>query len=78
MAEPEHSRNTTPPNFLSVGDAAPHIPCKPASLATPSFRRRLGVPFYRIGGRIMFDPEQIAAWREQRRVEPMVERAAAG
>jgi hypothetical protein len=67
MAEPDRSR-LTPPHLVSIPDAAPLVPCAPASLATPSFRRRLRIPYYQLGGRILFSPEEIAAWREQQRV----------
>ena len=69
MAEPH--RTVTPPNLLPIPDSAPLVPCAAASLATRSFRDRLGIPYYRIGGRIFYDPEDIARWREGRRVEPV-------
>ena len=67
MAESDRS-TLTPPHLVPIPEAAPLVPCAPASLATPSFRRRLRIPYYEIGGRILFSPDEIATWRDQQRV----------
>lgn len=61
----------TPPSLLTLDLAAPLVPCALASLKTPSFREKLGIPYYRIGGRIFYDPADIVRWREGCRVEPV-------
>jgi hypothetical protein len=55
------------PTFLTVPEAAPHIPCAPASLATPQWRRKWKIPCYRIGARVLFDLKEIVAWRALQR-----------
>ena len=56
------------PQLLPIDDAAPLFPYAPASLRTPSFRDQIGCPYYRLGGRVFYDPADIAAWRAARRV----------
>jgi hypothetical protein len=71
MPEPFRSITVPPPNLLPIPDAAPLVPCAPASLASRPFRDKLGIPYYQIGGRIFFDPDDIERWRAARRIEPV-------
>ena len=57
----------TPPNLRPIKEGAPHVPCSPTSIATPAYRDRLKIPFYRIGGRLYVDLDEIAEWRARRR-----------
>jgi hypothetical protein len=67
MAEPS---TVALPNLLPIFEAAPYVPCAPSTLADPDYRRRLAIPCYRIGGRLFFDPKELAEWRERRRQVP--------
>jgi hypothetical protein len=67
MANHRTNTNPLPPVLITIREAAPHIPCAPATLATPQWRRKWRVPTYRVGVRVLFDVAELTAWRTRRR-----------
>lgn len=53
--------------LLSAGEAAPYIGVSPGTLANWRVRGE-GPKFIKAGLRVMYDPNDIAAWRDCRRV----------
>ncbi len=47
---------------LRVPDAAPYLGVSPRSLANTNWRRKLGIPFFRIGRAVVFDRAALDEW----------------
>lgn len=68
---PEMVPTLAPPPvaLLDVPAAAHFLRLSPRSLGSPEFRARHGVPFYRIGARILFDVAELRTWLAEHRQE---------
>ncbi len=61
---------TSPPRrLLDPDDAAVYLSVARRSLTSSRWRQRRGIPFYKLGPRLLrFDQAQLDEWLEQRRV----------
>ena len=60
----------TPQSYLSTEEAARFLGCSPATLNADRCRRRWGVPFLRLGRRIVYDAAALRAWLEAQQAAP--------
>lgn len=70
-ANPTNATHHAPPfnnDRLTRPQAADYIGLKVSTLESDACTRKLGIPFYRIGGRIAYRRSDLDAWLETRRV----------
>lgn len=59
-----------PQSYLSTEQAAAFLGCSPKTLEADRCRRRWGVPFLRLGRRIVYDAQALKAWLEAQQAAP--------
>jgi TfoX/Sxy family transcriptional regulator of competence genes len=55
-------------SFLSRTEAAQFLKLSPASLASDATRKKLAIPFYRAGRRVVYDRTELENWLRKRKV----------
>jgi len=59
------------PHYLKEGEAATYLNCAPITLAKDRCAQKLGIPFYKIGRCVRYKKDDLDAWMETHRIDPL-------